>query len=271
MNNAPKIGILAELETLLKRGLGFSTTRQEEIHAAGEKIAATKSSLAPEVPSEYIQSISATGTLTAYRKALDAFREKVLVPVTAIKSSLEQAKAAFDMAINRIDARVGLGEKRAANAEWRQQALQGPMREKANLETRLAAEKASLSALSLELYGTEQPHRPTLWQRIALFVGLTVVAVAEVPINKPVFEVFGEGEMLTIISAFGFGIVIALLADVAGKCAATSTKQNKKWLVTLGISLYDGWCMLRSRKLSFSVHGNHASSWCGTSSPNGGF
>lgn len=101
---------------------------------------------------------------------------------------------------------------------------------RAEVNSQLKTEKTLLADLSEELYGTTIPHRPTLWKEILVWAGLAVVAFGEVPINYPVFQLFGEGRFLTYLAALLFGIVIAMLSHMTGVNLENGKKNRAQWI-----------------------------------------
>ena len=107
--------------------------------------------------------------------------------------------------------------------------------DKAQFKEDLRKESEILSDLSLQLFKTTSPHKPSHWKNIIYFLGLIIIAVGEIPINYPVFQLFGEGRIATYMMALVFGAIIAMMGHTAAYLMKKSESGKPWWIATVCI------------------------------------
>lgn len=60
-----------------------------------------------------------------------------------------------------------------------------------------------------------------------------MIAIAEIPLNYAVFQLFGEGKTATYFIAFAFGVMIAMMAHTAAHMIIKSRRGKPWWIVSL--------------------------------------
>ena len=111
----------------------------------------------------------------------------------------------------------------------------------ASLQQEVEEHEATLKGLSNQYFHTDAIHKPMwiVWEVLSswfYWVLLLLVAFAEAPLNRIVFELLGESYLFTNILALALGMVIAMFGHFTGWAAfkARMADKNKKafyWLI----------------------------------------
>ncbi len=180
------------------------------------------------------------GLVKAYDKMLNAAAEDIAPDKAEIDNDFNQSKAALEShttPLGRPETEQFYQEQKRANAELHDQTVKILAAELGELKAERQTKYNELSNLSYTLWKVTVPHRPSAMRKIIYAIGLAAVALAEMPVNYPVFQLFGEGKTATYVMALMFGIVIMMLAHVSAASIKKSEPKKPYWLVAPVICL----------------------------------
>lgn len=166
---------------------------------------------------QFIGLLNTSKVLERYHNIISGIKEPVEKLIAELQTQMSLAKEKWQEVNDRINGSVSVYNLQAEASKREHDAKIRPLKETiSSTEAALKAEKTHLSRLHQSLYGTDVPHRPKKWRKILLWIGLTIVALAEMPVNYPVFQMFAENAIVTMTGAITFGIAIAMVSHFVG-------------------------------------------------------